>query len=36
MESILDITIKIFCSVLLGGLVGLEREIKHKPAGLLK
>ena len=34
MESLLDITIKIFFSLLLGGLVGLEREIKHKPAGL--
>lgn len=34
MESILDITIKIFFSLLFGGLVGLEREIKHKPAGL--
>jgi len=34
MESLLDITIKIFLSLFLGGLVGLEREIKHKPAGL--
>jgi len=34
MESLLDITIKIFFSLFLGGLVGLEREIKHKPAGL--
>ncbi len=34
MESLLDITIKIFFSIFLGGLVGLEREIKHKPAGL--
>jgi len=34
MESLLDITVKIFFSLFLGGLVGLEREIKHKPAGL--
>ena len=34
MESLSDITIKIIFSVFLGGLVGLEREIKHKPAGL--
>lgn len=34
MESLLGITIKIFFSIFLGGLVGLEREIKHKPAGL--
>ena len=34
MESLLDITIKILFSIFLGGLVGLEREIKHKPAGL--
>ncbi|NVM04152.1 MAG: MgtC/SapB family protein [Candidatus Helarchaeota archaeon] len=34
MESLLDTTIKIFFSIVLGGLVGLEREIKQKPAGL--
>ena len=34
MESLTDIIIKIALSLLFGGLVGLERELKHKPAGL--
>ncbi len=34
MEPLTDIIIKIALSTLFGGLVGLERELKHKPAGL--
>src|SRR5258705_12393044 len=29
-----DTVIKLILAAILGGLVGLEREIKHKPAGL--
>ncbi len=28
-----DIVLKVILSVLLGGIVGLERQMKHKPAG---
>lgn len=31
--SILEITIKLLLAVALGGLIGLERELSHKPAG---
>ena len=34
MEYFTDIIIKIALSLLFGGLVGIERELKHKPAGL--
>jgi putative Mg2+ transporter-C (MgtC) family protein len=30
----LDVVIKLFLATLLGGMIGLERESKHKPAGL--
>ena len=30
----LDVAIKLILAVLLGGLIGYEREIKHRPAGL--
>ncbi len=30
----LDIAIKLILAVLLGGLIGYEREVKHRPAGL--
>ncbi|MBE0460698.1 MAG: MgtC/SapB family protein [Candidatus Aminicenantes bacterium] len=32
--SILEVTLKLFLAVALGGLVGLERESSRKPAGL--
>ncbi|MFC1558155.1 MgtC/SapB family protein [candidate division KSB1 bacterium] len=34
MEPLTDIITKIALSLLFGGLIGLERELKHKPAGL--
>jgi putative Mg2+ transporter-C (MgtC) family protein len=34
MEEVIVIFIKLFISICLGGLVGLERQIKRKPAGL--
>lgn len=30
----LDLAAKLFAAVLIGGGIGLERELKHKPAGL--
>src|SRR3954468_24089456 len=29
-----DTVLKLLVSALLGGMIGLERELKHKPAGL--
>ena len=34
MEPLYEQILKLFLVVFLGGLVGLEREISHKPAGL--
>lgn len=33
METIMDDAIKIFVSLILGGIIGLEREFRSKPAG---
>ena len=30
----LDLAAKLIAAVLIGGGIGLERELKHKPAGL--
>jgi len=30
----LAVAVRIFAAVILGGIIGLEREIKHRPAGL--
>lgn len=34
MEISIDVIIKIILSIIFGGLVGLERELKQKPVGL--
>jgi len=31
--TVLEVTLKLFLAVALGGLIGLERETSHKPAG---
>ncbi|MEI7640423.1 MAG: MgtC/SapB family protein [bacterium] len=33
-SNYLEITLKVLVIIVLGGLVGLDREIKHKPAGI--